>query len=611
VSTALGQNKAFGGQAAPSLEGNRDTSPAAATERPIPTGARLTAVETAAPAPTPPSVLPLPQGEGRGEGEGRSQPTRGPDISGASAHHAESGAPVSSAVAQRWQALVNEQAARFRELQHSNTTHFSTWWQATAKTNPAWFAVGVNPPEHITAPGEFAVEPEGERIVGGLLPAGVFSHLLSQKHNGVLTSPRFEVTHDSISVLVVGGKGARVRLIPDNYPIGAGNIFPQATLNSDAPTWVRLDTAYRKGVMAHLELVTAGDSLSRERTQPGPGGRSFFGVMRVVFHDTKQNPGAERLPLDLVLSGETPVSVEDFTQRLGRQLAESIAAWRVNTLNEEQRLFLDSFVRGGLLPIRLPELPLLAPLVAEYRRLEHDIPEPRRAPGVMEAAAYDASLLTRGNHLQPADPVPRGYLALVRDEPYHTPGSGRLELADDLTRADNPLTARVMVNRIWHHLFGRGLVPTVDNFGRLGEPPTHPELLDFLAARFVERGWSAKDMIRFLVTTRAWQMTSEPPPRARELDPANEFLSHARVRRLEAEAIRDSLLAVSDRLDTTMFGPGANALAPASEQQRRSVYLTIRRNFLSPFLEVFDAPRPFSTLGRRDATNVPGQSARS
>lgn len=507
-----------------------------------------------------------------------------------------------------WQTFTQEHAKQLVERQHSNAAQFSTWWDATGDSNPAWFKLGANPPEHVTVPGEFTIEPAGERIVGGLLPAGVFSHRLSQKHNGVFTSTRFQVTNDSISLLVVGGRGARVRLIPDNYPIGAANIFPQATLDNDAPRWVRLDTAYRKGVMAHLEFVTAEDSLSRERTQPGPGGRSFFGVMRVVFHDLKTNPKEGLLPLDLALRGAMPDSVEAFTRRLGDHLTESMAAWQANTLTEEQRMFLNSFVRAGLLPVALPELPAVAPLIAEYRRLENEIPEPRRAPGVMEAVGYDAPLLTRGDHLHPAEPVPRGYLALVRDESYRTPTSGRLELAEDLTRADNPLTARVMVNRIWQHLFGRGLVPTVDNFGRLGEPPTHPELLDFLAARFVEHGWSAKDMIRYLVTTRAWLMSSEPSPRARELDPTNEFLSHARVRRLEAEAIRDSLLAVSGRLEFTMFGPGANALAAASEQQRRSVYLTIRRNFLSPFLEVFDAPRPFSTLGRRDATNVPGQS---
>ncbi|HEY6169914.1 MAG TPA: DUF1553 domain-containing protein, partial [Verrucomicrobiae bacterium] len=182
--------------------------------------------------------------------------------------------------------------------------------------------------------------------------------------------------------------------------------------------------------------------------------------------------------------------------------------------------------------------------------------------------------------------------------------SGRLELANAIASPNNPLAARVMVNRIWHQLFGCGLVPTVDNFGRLGEKPTHPELLDYLAAKFVEDGWSAKKMIRFLVTSRAWQMSSEPSARAREVDPGNELLSHFRVRRLEAEAIRDSLLAVSGELDVTMFGKSV----AINDQKRRSIYVAIRRTSLSPFLEVFDAPKPFTTLGKRDVTNVPAQS---
>lgn len=160
-----------------------------------------------------------------------------------------------------------------------------------------------------------------------------------------------------------------------------------------------------------------------------------------------------------------------------------------------------------------------------------------------------------------------------------------------------------MVNRVWHWLFGRGLVPTVDNFGRMGEKPTHPELLDFLAARFVEHGWSLKETIRFLVSSRAFQMSSEAAPRALEIDPGNEWLARMRVRRLEAEAIRDSLLAVSGQLDPAMFGPSAEANAT-----RRSIYLKVRRTNLHPFLQIFDAPKPFTTLGRREATNVPAQS---
>jgi hypothetical protein len=277
-------------------------------------------------------------------------------------------------------------------------------------------------------------------------------------------------------------------------------------------------------------------------------------------------------------------------------------------MSEEQRTFLDAMIRAEFLPDSIDEMPGVAALVAEYRRLEASIPEPRRAPGVLETVAYDAPLLARGDHLRPLDPVPRGYLQLVSGRPYETKQSGRLQLARDMTSAANPLTARVMVNRIWHHLFGRGLVATVDNFGRLGEKPTHPELLDFLAWRFVEQAWSAKDLIRYLVTTHAYQMSSETSAQAREMDPDNQLHSHARTRRLGAESIRDSLLAISGRLDTTMFGPGVNALASPVEQRRRSVYLMVRRNFPSPFLETFDAPKPFSTLGRRETTNVPAQS---
>ncbi len=507
-----------------------------------------------------------------------------------------------------WQTFAHKQDIDLAARTKFNADTFKTAWNFNGDGVKQWFQYGINPPEAIARPGEFAIEPEGERIFSGLLPAGVFSHRLSQKHNGVFASQRFQLTNDSISVRVVGGKGARVRLIPDNYPIGQGNIFPQANLTSDVPSWVRLDTAYRKGSMVYLELATADEVTSRDRSPAGAGGRSFFGIECVVFHDGKTTPKEEIGSLTLVTRGEPPKSAEEWATRLGEQLIGAVAAWRNDSLSEEQRLFLDAFLRDGLLPSSLKDMPMVAAFVADYRRLEADIPVPRRTPGVVEATAYDAPLLARGDHLKPIEPVPRAYLQFVSSHPYKTPLSGRLELANDIANAANPLTARVLVNRIWHHLFGRGLVVTVDNFGRLGEKPSHPELLDFLASHFVEQGWSPKELIRFLVTTRAYQISDEASGRAREIDPSNELLSHARVRRLEAESIRDSLLAVSGRLDPTMFGPGANALALPADQRRRSLYLTVRRNFLSPFLEAFDAPKPFSTLGRRETTNVPAQS---
>jgi len=512
------------------------------------------------------------------------------------------------ALAAGWRELAGKRTEERASVLKSNSERFTPAWNFGNGATDGWFQYGANPPEALARPGEFGVEPEGDRILAGLLPAGVFSHRLSQRHNGVFASPRFRVTHDSISLRLVGGKGARVRLIPDNYPIGQGNIFPQASLNSDAPTWVRLDTAYRKGSMAYLELATAEDVTSRDRSPAGPGGRSFFGIERVVFHDGNTPPREPGPGLEGGSVTNAPTSPADLAVRLRGRMLDAVAAWRGGWLDEERRVLLDSFVRAGLLPATTNELPALAPLVAEYRRLESAIPLPRRAPGVVEGTAYDAPLLARGDPQKPLDPVPRGYLRLVSAGPYATPRSGRLELAEDIARASNPLTARVLANRIWHHVFGRGLVATVDNFGRLGDRPTHPELLDFLAGRFVGERWSAKALIRELVLTRAFQLASDAPARAREADPSNELLSHARVRRLEAESVRDSLLAVSGRLDTAMYGPGADALAPPSAQVRRSVYLTVRRNFLSPFLETFDLPRPFTTLGKRDATNVPAQS---
>ena len=202
-------------------------------------------------------------------------------------------------------------------------------------------------------------------------------------------------------------------------------------------------------------------------------------------------------------------------------------------------------------------------------------------------------------------------------------GAGGCELARRITDPANPLFARTAVNRIWHHLFGRGIVPTVDNLGVQGEPPTHPELLDWLADDFVSQGWSQKKLIRTLVLSRTYQMSSRPlDPAAEMLDPANLLFHRANVRRLEGEAIRDSMLAVSGRLNRTMFGPSVPAyLSPYAESRfqpktsgpldgdgRRSIYLEVRRNYLPPMLLVFDTPTPFTSIGRRNVSNVPAQA---
>jgi len=207
-------------------------------------------------------------------------------------------------------------------------------------------------------------------------------------------------------------------------------------------------------------------------------------------------------------------------------------------------------------------------------------------------------------------------------EDIEAKGSGRKEMAVAILDENNPLTSRVMVNRIWHHVFGKGLVETVDNFGLQGKLPSHPELLDHLAISFIEEGWSIKNLIRTMVMTEAFQRASEDGQMQWEEDPDNLLLARYPVRRLEAEAIRDGILAVSGNLDPAMYGPPVSVhltdfmqgrgrpqqSGPLDGNGRRSVYLEVRRNFLDRMMMAFDRPTPFTTFGKRDVTNVPAQS---
>ena len=248
------------------------------------------------------------------------------------------------------------------------------------------------------------------------------------------------------------------------------------------------------------------------------------------------------------------------------------------------------------------------------------------APAMLEGSGLDEHVLIRGASRRPGDLAPRRFLEAVAgtNQPPIRSGSGRLELAGQITDPANPLTGRVMVNRVWYHLFGRGLVATVDNFGVLGDRPSHPELLDYLADRFVhEQGWSLKQLLRELLLSRTYQMSSRPEDsRAEESDPQNLLLHRMNVRRLEGEAIRDALLAVSGRLNLKAGGPSVAVYltafmdgrgrpgqsGPLDGDGRRSVYQEVRRNFLNPMLLTFDAPIPFNSMGRRNLSNVPAQA---
>jgi hypothetical protein len=222
-------------------------------------------------------------------------------------------------------------------------------------------------------------------------------------------------------------------------------------------------------------------------------------------------------------------------------------------------------------------------------------------PGIQDARIY-----IRGSYSQPGRRVVRHFPEVLAGQqpPSITAGSGRLELARWIARPDNPLFARVMVNRIWQHHFSAGIVRTPSNFGRKGERPTHPELLDWLACRFVESGWSVKAMHRLMMLSAAYQRSSEAPTKLLDADPENRLWGRMNRRRLEAEELHDGLLALAGRLQERFGGPAESG--PAS--RRRLIYLGTSRSERSDFGSIFDRANPALHVERRTISTVAPQA---
>jgi mono/diheme cytochrome c family protein len=218
-------------------------------------------------------------------------------------------------------------------------------------------------------------------------------------------------------------------------------------------------------------------------------------------------------------------------------------------------------------------------------------------------------VLKRGNPGNPGEKVPRQFLEVVAGperKPF-TDGSGRLELARSIASRDNPLTARVMVNRVWLHHFGKGLVRTPGDFGTRGEPPTHPELLDWLAASFVENGWSVKSLHRLIVLSSTYQQASDDESRGQSADPEDRLLWKMNRQRLDFEEMRDSLLSVSGQLDRTAGGRPVEIVEPPFSK-RRTVYGFIDRQNLPGLFRTFDFASPDTSTPQRYNTTVPPQA---
>ena len=279
-------------------------------------------------------------------------------------------------------------------------------------------------------------------------------------------------------------------------------------------------------------------------------------------------------------------------------------------------------------PVKSADLKDLKDLEKQLKELNDRAPYRPMAMSLEEAKQLeDTNIRIRGNVHSKGDKVPRGFLQVAS---YGSPAqpaakeSGRRELSEWITSPTNPLTARVLSNRVWHHLFGVGLVRTVDNFGTTGETPSHPELLDHLATRLMNHGWSVKSLVREIVLSRTYGLTSQSEisnlKSQISADPENRLLWRQNRRRLTAEAIRDAMLLTSDSLDRTMLGrtlrnpkqdgPNANIgeMTYVFDDSRRSVYTPILRNRLLELFEAFDFADPNLSIGRRNITTVPTQA---
>ncbi|SIO66021.1 Planctomycete cytochrome C [Singulisphaera sp. GP187] len=417
----------------------------------------------------------------------------------------------------------------------------------------------------------------GTPFASSVAPGQAHSGLVSDRLEGVLRSRTFVLEKRYIHCLASGRHG-RLNVVIDGFEKIRSPIYGGLTLEvgSEPLRWFTLDTEMWAGHTAYIELSDGGTVDYTQAKSRYVDGSGFLAVDEIRFSDQAAPPA---------LSASPAVAPVDLS--------------RID----------DSGLQRDL---------------ARYRQVEATIPAPTLALAIADGTGEDDRVHIRGSTKTPGEIVPRRFLEAIAgsEQPAPAVGSGRLALARRIVDPTNPLVARVMVNRIWKHHFGQGIVPTPDDFGVMGRTPTHPELLDDLAARFMASGWSIKAMHRLIVLSSTYRMSSQPVEQAESLDPDNQLLHRMNVRRLEAEVIRDTLLAVSGRLDPTLFGPsvppyltsfmegrGRPATSgPLDGDGRRSLYINVRRNFLSPMFLAFDAPSPFSTMGRRNVSNVPAQA---
>lgn len=410
------------------------------------------------------------------------------------------------------------------------------------------------------------------------------------------------------------------------------------TSSKSSPQWLGTDYLHdgnaNKGSMRAVYKATLpGPGVYEARLSYSPGGNrasnapvtvEYPGGSKRVYVNQREEPPIDGVfvslgRFELVRGGEARIVVSNEGTD-GHVIADAVH-WFPAGGEDEGNGGLERIARR-IRELRRDEIALLGERRDALERRKDELTERVEYPRPEAMAVRDAEQISdfyvcvRGDIHNRGKDVARGFLRAVDfggAPPIPEDNSGRLALAEWIVHPSNPLTARVMVNRIWLHVFGEGLSRTPDNFGRMGEPPSHPQLLDWLAARFVEGGWRVKPLIKTMMMSGTFRMGGAANDEALAADPDNRLLWRMAPRCLDAEAVRDAMLAVSGQLDLTMGGPAFPAglrseFAYEYQGNRRSVYMPVFRNAMHGLFEVFDAADPNRVSGRRNATTLPTQA---
>lgn len=433
---------------------------------------------------------------------------------------------------------------------------------------------------------------------GGILkPGSISSRRFGTNQISTLRSPTFTITTPQIHMLVRASAGMQIQLVINSYRLAVHRdlLFAGTVLHGNQTDtrgnweWLSFNRDLSKyiGHRAHIEFIDANDGF---------------------------------IEVDEIRLSQSPPSDKQFLISDNSSFANR---WQAS---------INHYRNGSIDPLmqRLLELGLVNPDVLSAKAAaqlkaarDHANASPKPVPvlAMAQTPPEKAFIYKRGNHFNPGRPVSGRTL-----KAFGGKHGDRMALAESITSRDNPLTARVMVNRIWHHLMGRGIVTSTDDFGSMGTLPSHPHLLDWLAQEFVQSNWSIKHMVYLIASSSTYGQSSIPHQTTRSrvptADPQNLLWHRMPVRRLPAESIRDSLLFVSGRMDLQHYGlstqvhltpfmldcelPPTNG--PLDGNGRRTIYQQVDRNFLNPLLLTFDTPSPFGTLGCRSKSNVPAQA---